>query len=252
MATVVEILTQLGLRPKEAQVYMASLRLGPSPVSTIADRAEVQRTTTYSLLQSLAKKGFIKRLRRQGVDQFEATDPVTINLVMDTQRERLVQEYSQRQAVLQANLPVLRSLALPYETYPKVRFVEGLNAISHIYDEALDTDNGFCGWFDPQQVYPVLERQMLQMIERSNRQRAKIRDIAVAGPWTRKYQKLVKNPNHKIKVLPRGAKVVGDTVITKQGIYLVAYHPHPVAVAIESAEIVKSQQAIFDLLWNKL
>ena len=252
MPTLVDFLKNLELSNKEAQVYLACLRLGPSAASAIAQRAEIKRVTVYPVLSSLIKKGFIKRAQRKGVDLYEAADPETLAIALDTETQRAMRKLERKKEVLKTAMPMLRSLALPYETYPKVRFIEGITGVFNIYHEALDAYNGFSGLFDPQQAFPLVEDQVRKMVERSNKQGAEIKDLAVPGPSTRKYKSWIKNPKHKLKTQPRRAEISGDYIITRQAVYLIGFDPHPVAVVVESEEIVKTQQTIFDLLWDCL
>lgn len=252
MATVTDILARLGLSKKEAKVYMACLRLGTSPASIIAARAEVNRATSYNILESLIKKGFIRQIRRRGADRYEATDPKTLHIALDGQMQQALNEFEQRQEILRSAMPTLRTLALPYESFPKVSFVEGLAAIGNVYAEALDSENGFLGVFDPQHTLPPFEEMTKKILERANKQKAHIREIAVAGPQAKEYKALVKNPNHKIKILPKKYKFSGDYILTKSKLYLVSIEPYPVAVAVESKHIVEDQRAIFELLWSHL
>ncbi|MBI3251348.1 MAG: TrmB family transcriptional regulator, partial [Candidatus Andersenbacteria bacterium] len=55
----IQALKHLGLKDKEAAVYLAALQLGPSPVQNIARRANVVRATTYVILEDLQKKGLV-------------------------------------------------------------------------------------------------------------------------------------------------------------------------------------------------
>lgn len=50
---IVEKFLQLGLHEKEISVLLALMSLGPSPVRAIADKARVNRGTTYDILKSL-------------------------------------------------------------------------------------------------------------------------------------------------------------------------------------------------------
>ena len=50
----IENLEKFGLSKKEASVYLALLGLGPSLVSDISDKAKMNRSTTYVILESLA------------------------------------------------------------------------------------------------------------------------------------------------------------------------------------------------------
>jgi sugar-specific transcriptional regulator TrmB len=51
----IERLLQLGFTAKEAALYLAALELGESsPVSTIAKRGNINRTSAYDLLEQLS------------------------------------------------------------------------------------------------------------------------------------------------------------------------------------------------------
>ena len=69
------VLTGIGLSQKEASVYLATLELGASPASDIAQRARLNRVTTYDILEKLMHKGFISIYTQRGLKIFAATDP---------------------------------------------------------------------------------------------------------------------------------------------------------------------------------
>jgi predicted transcriptional regulator len=52
-------LKKLGFTDKEAQVYLMLLRIGPSPVSALANRLGLKRVTVYSVLDSLCARGLV-------------------------------------------------------------------------------------------------------------------------------------------------------------------------------------------------
>ena len=52
-----EELRKYGLSEKEAKVYLALLKKGPSTVNEIAESADLVRTTTYDILKILREEG---------------------------------------------------------------------------------------------------------------------------------------------------------------------------------------------------
>lgn len=52
-------LIKLGLNEKEAILYLGLLRLGPSPVSVLAQRVQIKRVSLYPILDSLCDRGLI-------------------------------------------------------------------------------------------------------------------------------------------------------------------------------------------------
>ena len=59
----IQELTNLGLKDKEASVYLSCLELGPSPVQPIARKAKVVRATTYVILESLMNMGLVTKFK---------------------------------------------------------------------------------------------------------------------------------------------------------------------------------------------
>ncbi len=54
-----KLLINLGLTETEARVYLAGITLGPATVSSIAQKANVKRTTVYPAIRTLKKKGLM-------------------------------------------------------------------------------------------------------------------------------------------------------------------------------------------------
>ena len=75
-----EALKELGLNAKETAVYLANLRLGSSLVQDIAHSAGLNRTSTYDLLSSLEKKGFVSYTITSWKRYYQATTP---NKILD-------------------------------------------------------------------------------------------------------------------------------------------------------------------------
>ena len=58
MERVVEILQNLGLKKKECNVFLCSLRLGQQPASVIARTLKLNRVTAYVILKDLFKRAY--------------------------------------------------------------------------------------------------------------------------------------------------------------------------------------------------
>ena len=52
---------QIGFHPTETRVYLCLAQLGKSTAQLVAQRLEIPRTTVYSALDSLVKKGFVSQ-----------------------------------------------------------------------------------------------------------------------------------------------------------------------------------------------
>lgn len=80
------LLENLGLSKREADVYLASLRLGESAAQDIAHAAGLTRTTAASVLERLAAQGFVSVHRKAGKRLYWIEDP---HVLVEHERARL-------------------------------------------------------------------------------------------------------------------------------------------------------------------
>ncbi len=110
-------LQEIGLPEKEAKVYIAMLELGRATAQDIAKKSEVNRATTYFVMESLMKKGLASAIDEGPRQYFLAEDPSQLEAIFERQRiefesrrERvanLVAELSERNA-LKTKKPVVK------------------------------------------------------------------------------------------------------------------------------------------------
>jgi len=84
-----EVLATLGLNEKAVQVYLASLKLGPSPVRAIALEAGTNRGTTYDLLKELIAEGLVSYFHKEKRQYFIAEDPQKLTALVARRRQKL-------------------------------------------------------------------------------------------------------------------------------------------------------------------
>lgn len=121
-------LKKLGLKDKEAAVYLSCLELGPSPVQKISRKAKVVRATTYVILESLMNMGLVTKYKEGKKTLFIAEPPRQLMRLLEKSREEL----DEKQHDLEQLLPELHVLMKGVEGRPTVRYFsgrEGLHAI---------------------------------------------------------------------------------------------------------------------------
>lgn len=124
-------LKKIGLKDKEASVYLACLQLGPSPVQVIARRAKVVRATTYVILESLAKLGLITEYQEGKKTLFTAEPPRQLLRVLEKQEED-IREKEQKLEIL---MPQLQALLKSSGDRASVRYLDGLEGLRSIRQE---------------------------------------------------------------------------------------------------------------------
>jgi predicted transcriptional regulator len=131
MKTVARELQKLGLSDKEAMVYIASLELGPSPVQAIAQRASVNRATTYVLIESLTQRGLMSSFEKGKKTMYTAEKPERLHRIVHHERAAV----DEKEQVVKRILPDLEALCDMAGERPKVSFYEGLDGLEAMREE---------------------------------------------------------------------------------------------------------------------
>jgi len=135
MANIPSILKSIGLSDKETAVYLALLELGPSPVRRLAEKAKINRGTTYDMLTALRDLGLASYFHKQTHQYFVAEDPNRLLQVVRNRRQALDQSSTDLQEII----PDLQSLANRAGAKPVVKYYEGGKDIAGILRDVLET-----------------------------------------------------------------------------------------------------------------
>ncbi len=124
-------LKQLGLKDKEASVYVACLELGPSPVQQIARKAKVVRATTYVILEAMMNLGLVTKYKEGKKTLFSAEPPRQLMRLLEKQEE----EIEEKKGQLQNLLPELQVIMKSSGGRPTVRYFEGKEGLRAMRQE---------------------------------------------------------------------------------------------------------------------
>lgn len=124
-------LKRLGLKDKEASVYIACLELGPSPVQTIARKSKVVRATTYVILEALMNMGLATKYKEGKKTLFTAEPPRQLMRLLEKERENI----DEKQHDLELLLPELHVLMKTSGGRPSVRYFRGKEGLHVIRQE---------------------------------------------------------------------------------------------------------------------
>lgn len=125
----IEQLLKLGLSQKEAQVYVAVLELAEDTAQNIAKKADVNRATTYVILERLMSLGLVSSIESGKKTHFIAEDPSELENLLEEQ----MQQVESRKKYLSEVMGQLKAIHNRNATKPSVRYFEGADGL-----EALD------------------------------------------------------------------------------------------------------------------
>ena len=120
-------LKHLGLSEKEALVYLSALALGPSPVQDISEKANVNRATTYVMIEMLAARGLMSTFEKEKRRYFIAESPDRLSSILRIQQKEL----EEKQNEFQKTLPALMELFQAESSKSSSRSVSELSDCPH-------------------------------------------------------------------------------------------------------------------------
>lgn len=247
MHDLVRPLSQLGFSPKEAAVYVALLSLGSAAVQAIANKAGVNRVTTYAALDALARRGFVHVREEKGKRLYAAEAPQKLEAVMETAKA----EVAGREHVLRGVMPMLAALFNAEGPKPHVRFLEGEEGRETIRRLFLGLKGEFVQMlsFDD-----VLEQRALR--DGSDEHVARLTSNNVSSriilSMKKPEGKLVPRlPDADVRIV--GADLLpfhGEVTVRGSMIFLYAYRPSILSVVITSKDMADTMRALFNLAWR--
>lgn len=136
-----QLLRNIGLSEKEAITYLENLRIGTNPASIIAKNSNLNRGTTYTILESLSKKGLVHQIEKNKIRYYTAAEPKQLMQYIDLKRRDL----SYHKKELHELLEVFSALKNPYHTKPRFKSYSGNFGRQLIYNEII-TEKSIVIW----------------------------------------------------------------------------------------------------------
>ena len=241
-------LSEIGLKEKEADLYLASLELGPSSVLQLAKTSKLKRTTIYSVIDSLLAKGLMIEEHRGFKKLYSPERPEKLQSILQN-KNRLLEEM----------LPEFAALYNFKEAESSIKFYHGLDNVKEVYESLLrDIRAGeeymiFSAmrlWYnlDPEYFQDFTERRA----KLSKKLGFRIRLIVEDSPIAKEHKKVEKELSETIKFLSKKTSLTTNLVIIPKKVVIHQLSDPVNAMVIENRHIVKMHQEIFEIMWNSI
>ena len=242
------ILERLGFDQREITIYRALLSLGPSPIRSIADKAGINRGTTYDCLKGLLQKGIVSYLPKGKRRLFSPRNP-----------EVLLQLAEQRQHEIENTIQQLKTSIIPELNHLKpdfsaanVQFYEGDDGIEFVLRDILSSvsksNERQYSVFSSMPIRSHLYRPFPTYTAQRIQKQIGVRVIAIGDGGEDaelSERKWIKTEGHVdaayIAIYPPKCAIIS-----------LASNNYPTAVLIDSKEVSAAQKIIFDTLWGVL
>jgi len=243
-------LQKIGFTQKETHVYLAMLELGLASVQDIAQKAGVNRATTYVMIDLLTKKGLVHTVTRGKKRYFAAEEP-----------KRLLQILEERKSSVQKQLDMIESVIPELEARfnisgqkPIVRFFEGKEGVKAIHEDILKTKAvGLlyeCVPVDDMvKVFPSMSDDYREKLKAKMAATGMVRRTIYSSVNTA-IEDMAQAPS-EYRCIPADSfpftteiAVYGDNKVA-----MISYKGSLTGVLIESTEMHQTFKTMFDLMW---
>jgi sugar-specific transcriptional regulator TrmB len=245
-------IVKLGLSEKEAKVYLASLELGPSSVQAIAQKSQVNRATTYVVIDSLMSMGLMSTYNEGKKTYFTAESPDRLLEFLKDDENELKKKID----LLKSKLPELLSIASTKADRPTVKYFEGIEGLRTVQNDFVDSLSGgsiiytflpydkFYGGRLVDKVGSVREKRVIKKIKMKTIYTSKEgRQVEYEKRGTKTFSDDVYIPFDKYP-FEGGMNVYGDKI------FMIDYTGKAGGIVIENKTLAEMMTALFKLAWK--
>lgn len=238
-------LLELGLSDKEANVYVAMLELGPSGVQDIAEKAGVNRSTTYEVIEDLKARGLASSTTTDKKVLFTAESPKRLEALLHRQSAEL----GELQTKVEEALPFFMALYNALEDKPRIRFFEGEQGITAIRESMAEGEGEYLS-------FAAIDEDLHRVARMNEPQRQKMAR-RIRGRFLMSMKPGLTFPDTdlrtwEVREIPYGtAPFKGE--INIRGHKVAAYLHHaekPSGFLVESKEMAELFRALFNAAWQ--
>lgn len=240
-------LLEIGLSGKEADVYLATLKLGRGVASKIAREAHMVRTTVYDILGLLFDKGLVTLTGKEPKQEYVAESP-------DKLREYILSEVNKKQEDLKETesilIPELKSIH-NVKNRPKIMFYEGEEGMKRVYEDTLTSREPIRAYASVENMHVGLPNYFPKYYERRAGKGIFIRAIVPDSPTGRERKSLDKHEMRETALVPKNLFDFSPEINIYDDKVMIASWKEKLGVIIKSAEIAEAMKKIYELAWSE-
>jgi len=243
-------LKQFGCNQTESAVYLQTLQMGPSPVSTLAGKLNLNRLTVHSAARQLIKKGLLYETRKGKKRLVAAEDPDALRRIIQTKYEDLKMMENNLEYVVK----LLHSVESSESATPGIRFYEDTDGLKRMLEETLSARSEVLVFSYIDLLANIVGPDYLEnYFARRAKKNIYTRLILTPCPFTESVGRKTTEYKIQIRILPPELKWKSGIFIWNNNVALLSYTLNRLTCTIIENEDISSffRNIIFDLCWKQ-
>jgi sugar-specific transcriptional regulator TrmB len=250
------LFTQLGLGANEVKVYLALAEMGKASAALIAKKTGTPRSTVYTVLEGLLKRGVVSLEQGQEISFFVANQPDALTRMVEEERREGELRLAAKAKAAAELVPMLQPF-FKRENYsvPKLQFFEGTANVNNMlyqccrqWQESISAQD-FTWWGYQDHHLVETYREWLDYYWASMDPKERIWLFSNRSETEKKLKGRI--ARRVIKVIPKKFQfsstvwVLGEYVVT----IMTRQKPH-YAFQLQDAVFAANQRLMFQMLWG--
>ncbi len=240
-----KLLEDIGLNSKEAEVYLAALKLGTQDINTLSKETKLAPFDVSVILTSLLDRGFVSKFSREK-DFFTPEEPAVVVKILENGKMRLESNISN----FKKHLKHFEDYMNPSFVKPEIAFYEGAEGIVAAYEDTLTSKTEILAFASIEDTETILPEYVPKYYKRRKAAKIPIKAIFPDSKMARARQKKDGEELRESRLLPKSMLNIEIEV----NIYddKVAYFsiPERLAIIVKSKLISGSMREMFALCWK--
>ncbi len=235
-------LANLGFNEKQAQVYLALLRLGKGSAYAISEQSGLKKPTAYVILDELVDKGAALRIPRATKRLYKPVPP-----------DALLRDAKQRLNDTEQLLPSLKSMGGSRPEKMNVLHFEGLKAYKEALYYGMEECKGkeIVGFYaEAKDMSPKLLTICEEYSEWCAKNDISLKVFVPDHPSLARFRKTDALFKRLAVILPYSVYSSSVSIDTFSNIVRIMLNRNNQAVVIENRDLAKTIKEIFDLMWK--
>ncbi len=236
--------TIAGLSARQTEVYCVLLKLGKGTVAEVMREAKMNRTTGYSVLDSLVGKGLVTISGKEPKQEYVAESPDNLLKYLNHEAE----EAQARAKEVENLIPELKSIH-NVAGRPKVMFYEGEEGLERVYEDTLTSHEPIRAYANFEDATKTLPHYFPEYFRRRAEKRISIRGIVPDNLAGRQNAERNREELREMALVPTNKYYFSPEINIYDDKIMIASWKEKLGIIIQSKEIADAMKSIFELAW---
>ena len=240
------VLQKLGFSDKEAQIYLVLLELNEALASTVSRKTGINRTTAYSILEHLQKRGLVSTVRRNSNTYYQAQNP---HMFLSKKKSGF-QEMQEALRGLEIALPQILDLHKEYKT-PQMSVYKGKEGLIQVMQDTLTTSTELLCWCDVDlATNTVLTDYFPEYLRQKMEKQIWLRGIFCYDQASLRHKKEQGVELREVYLIPKEDFPFDNEINIYDDIVAIISYEDEVGVIIQPEHIANTQRSIFNFAFK--